>query len=150
MKSWSKHWKSSKQARKQRKYRFNAPLHVARRLLGAHLSNELVKKHNTRSMSVVKGDKVKVAVGDYKGHVGKVDDVNIKMNYIIISGMTAQKKDGNTVAIKINPSNVIITELNLSDKKRSQILERKGSKSTVKKSVVKEPSTKKQSKKNKE
>ena len=41
-KIFSKHWKSSKQPRKQRKYRAKAPLHIKRKLLNVNLSKELM------------------------------------------------------------------------------------------------------------
>ena len=127
MKSWSKFWKSSKKTRKQRKYRYNAPLHAKRKFVGSHLSNELRKKYNRRSIPIIKGDKVKVLRGQFKGHNGKVELVNVKESKIIVSGMEIQKKDGNKVQLMINPSNVIIEDLNLEDKKRNIILDRKKS-----------------------
>ena len=47
---------------------------------------------------------------------------------LIISGIDVQKKDGNKTRYPINPSNVMITELKLEDKKRSEILKRNASK----------------------
>ncbi|MCW1309534.1 MAG: 60S ribosomal protein L26, partial [Candidatus Nanoarchaeia archaeon] len=38
MKYWSKKWKSSKKPSKQRKYRYNAPLHIRRKFLSVNLS----------------------------------------------------------------------------------------------------------------
>lgn len=125
MKKWSKNWVSSKKPRKQRKYRYNAPLHVKRKFLGAHLSKELGQKYNKRSITLVEGDKVKIARGQFSGHIGKVDRVDTKKTRVIISGIEIQKKDGSKTIYPIHPSNVIITELNLEDKKRAQILERK-------------------------
>ena len=119
MKAWSNFWKSSKKTRKQRKYRFNAPLHIKRKFVGSHLSAELRKKYNRRSIPVIKGDKVKVLRGQFKGHSGKVESVDTKKSKIIVSGMEIQKKDGNKVQLMIHPSNVVIEDLNLEDKKKS-------------------------------
>jgi len=49
---FSAHWKSSKQTRKQRKYRANAPIHVQRKLLSANLSKELRKKYEKRDFPI--------------------------------------------------------------------------------------------------
>lgn len=125
MKAWSKSWKSSKKARKQRKYRFNAPLHIKRKFVSSHLSKELRQKYNRRNVTVNKGDKVKVVRGQFKGHVGKVEEMNIKNSKIFISGIEIQKRDGSKTRYPIHPSNVIITELNLDDKKRNMRLDKK-------------------------
>ena len=125
MKAWSKVWKSSKKIRKQRKYRYNAPLHVRRKFATSHLSKELRKKYNKRNITVIEGDKVKVVRGQFKGHSAKVQEVDIKKSKILLPGMEIQKKDGNKVQLRIDPSNVIIEELNLEDKKRNEILNRK-------------------------
>ena len=71
-------WKGSKQPRKQRKYRNNAPSHIKNKFLSAHLSKELRKKHNTRNITLKKGDKVKIARGQFKGKTGAVDRINLK------------------------------------------------------------------------
>jgi large subunit ribosomal protein L24 len=125
MKSWSKSWKSSKKPRKQRKYRLNAPLHIRKRFLAAHLSSELRKKRNRRSMAVVVGDKVKILRGQFKGTAAKVEEVDTKASKLYIAGIEMSKKDGSKTRYPVEPSNVIITELNLDDKKRNQILARK-------------------------
>ena len=57
---FSKKWKSSKQPRKQRKYRAEAPLHVKHKLVSANLSKELRKKYGRRSFPLRKGDTVLV------------------------------------------------------------------------------------------
>ena len=125
MKEFSRHWISSKQPRKQRKYRYNAPLHILRKLMSAHLSRELKKKYNIRSMPLRKGDKVKIARGQFKKKTGKVEKVWTKRRKIQIENIHLIKKDGSKIPYLIEPSNVIITELVLEDKKRKQIIERR-------------------------
>jgi len=125
MKIWSKSWKSSKKVKKQRKYRYTAPLHIKSKFASSHLSKELRQKHNKRSIVVIKGDKVNVARGQFRKHVGKVEEVDVKNCKIFVSGIEMMKKDGSKTRYPINPSNVIITELNLEDKKRVEILNRK-------------------------
>ena len=41
---------------------------------------------------------------------------------MVITGIEATKKDGNKVAVMINPSNLVVEELNLEDKKRNEKL----------------------------
>lgn len=122
---FSTSWKSSKQPRKQRKYRAKAPLHIKQKLMGAHLSAELRKKHSKRAVSIRKDDKVKVMRGQFKGHVGKVDRVDMKRERVYVRGVEISKKDGTKAFLPVHPSNLMITELNLSDKKRADALKRK-------------------------
>lgn len=123
--AFSNNWKSSRRPAKQRKYLFNAPFHQSRKYLSAHLSKDLKKKHGKRSMPVAKGDRVKVIRGQFKGRENKVDRVDIKESRLYITGIDRAKKDGSKSQIPVRPSNVIITELNLEDKKRKAALERK-------------------------
>lgn len=117
-KKFSTHWKSSTQPRKQRKYRYNAPLHVRQKLVHVHLSSELRKKHGTRAAQVRKGDKVKVMRGKFKRQEGKVERVNLKRERVFISGLEYTKKNGSKVPVSFHPSNLLITVLELSDKRR--------------------------------
>ncbi len=125
MKQFSKSWKSSKKPRKQRKYLYNAPLHIRKNFLSANLSKELRKKYSIRSLSLRKGDKVKVMRGQFKKHNGSIVDVDRKNIKVYIDGCQVVKKDGTKVNVPIHPSNLQIIELNLDDKKRRRILERK-------------------------
>lgn len=123
-KKFSTSWKSSKQPRKQRKYRYNAPLHIKQKFLRSQLSKDLRKKHGVRNFRVRKGDKVKVTVGQFKKHEGKVDRVNIKNSKVYIEGVEVVKKDGTKTTRPFNPSNLMITEINLDDKFRRKKIER--------------------------
>lgn len=125
MKSFSKSWISSTKPRKQRKYRFNAPLHKKRKFLSARLSKDLTKKHNTRNIPLRKGDRVKIVRGNYKGTLGKIDRINLKRERIFVEGTERTKRDGTKSLYPIHPSNVIIYDLVLDDKMRKQMLERK-------------------------
>jgi large subunit ribosomal protein L24 len=110
---------------KQRKFRYIAPLHIRGRFLNAHLSNAIRKKHNKRTMRVRKKDKVKVMKGQFKGKSGKVEDVDTTNFKVYIEGIEIQKKDGTKVKYPIAIPNIMITELNLDDRKRQALLKRK-------------------------
>lgn len=128
---FSTHWKESKQPRKQRKYLANAPLSIKRKLLSVNLSKELRKKVGKRNAVVRKGDTVKVMRGKFKLKTGKIMEVNVKKSKVIIEGITVKKQDGSKANIKMRPSNLQIIELNLDDKKRMKIENKKiGSKET--------------------
>ncbi|MBS3166128.1 50S ribosomal protein L24 [Candidatus Woesearchaeota archaeon] len=143
-KKFSASWKSSTQPRKQRKYRFNAPLHHKQKLLHAHLSPVLRKKYVMRNIQIRKNDKVKILRGQFKGKEGKVEQVFLKKGHIHVTGAEIIKRDGGKVYTHIDPSNVIILELELSDKIRKQKLE---SKTTQPKTSGKAPAEKKEKQK---
>lgn len=118
MKDFSKKWRASKKPSKQRKYVYNAPLHLRRKLMAAHLSKELREKYKLRSLPVRKGDKVKVMRGQFKGVIGSVERVDLKNYRVYLDNVWIRKKDGSKVKYPIHPSNLMIVELNLSDKRR--------------------------------
>lgn len=124
-KKFSKKWKSSKQPRKQRKYRAKAPLHLRHKLMAAHLSKELRTKYKKRAIPVRKGDKVKVFRGQYRGTIGEIEKVDMKKYKIYVKGVEKKKKEGQKIQYPINPSNVLILTLKLDDKRRAKALERK-------------------------
>ncbi|MBI2559435.1 50S ribosomal protein L24 [Candidatus Woesearchaeota archaeon] len=125
MKRFSTEWKSSRKPRKQRKYRLGAPLHIKQKLVHSHLSKELRKKYGRRSVGLRKGDRVKVMRGKFRKHEGKVESINIGKTSVLVSGAEITKKDGNKKLLGLHPSNLMITEMNIDDKLRQKILERK-------------------------
>ena len=127
-KKFSKKWISSKQPRKQRKYRYNAPLHVRQKLISAHLSKKLREELGIRSIPVRKGDRVKIMRGQFKGKEGNVTKVDLKKLKIYIDVAKRKKVSGQEVQVPIDPSNVMIIELNKEDKKRLKRIRGKGEK----------------------
>jgi large subunit ribosomal protein L24 len=125
---FSQAWKTSKRPSKQIKFRANAPIHIKRKFLGARLSEELTKKHNARTFPVRKGDKVKIVRGQFSGKLGKIDHVDAKKERIFVEGTERIKRDGTKSLYPIHPSNVVIQDLVLDDKKRKAALERRGKK----------------------
>ncbi|MFH1608122.1 MAG: 50S ribosomal protein L24 [archaeon] len=117
-KEFSTKWKASKQPRKQRKYRANAPLHIKKKFVSVNLSKELRKKHERRNIVVRKGDVVKIMKGKFKKKQGKVLIVNLKKFKVAVEGIQVKKRDGSQVNVLMQPSNLQIIELNLEDKRR--------------------------------
>ena len=114
----------SKQPRKQRKARYNAPLHIRQKFMGARLSADLSKEYGTRSAAVIKGDSVKVMRGDFKGTEGKVQTVSLQDSTITVDGVISTKVDGTEVPRPIYPSNVMITKLELKDGRRASSIKK--------------------------
>ena len=82
-------------------------------------------------MPIVKGDKVKVLRGNYKGKEGKVVEVYRKKWFIHVEGVTREKVNGSSAKVGIDASKVEITDLKL-NKDRKAILERKSQSKTQK------------------
>lgn len=118
MAEFSKGWKSSKKPGRQRKYLFNAPHHIRNKFMAAKLSKDLAKKQGIRKAAVRKGDKVKIVRGQFRGKSGRVNRTSIIRTKLFIDGIERTKIDGSKAFYPIHPSNVIITELNLDDKRR--------------------------------
>jgi len=110
----------------QRKAFYNAPLHLRHKLVSAHLSRELRDKLGIRSLPVVVGDRVMIMKGDHKGKTGKVVEVDLKGLWVKVEGITRKKADGTEVLVKFRPWNLLILDLNLKDKWRRRIIERRG------------------------
>jgi len=114
----------SKQPRKQRKARYAAPLHIRQKFMGARLSEALTKEYGTRSAAVITGDTVKVMRGDFKGTEGKVQSVSLMDGTIAVDGVISTKVDGTEVPRLINPSNVMITKLEMKDGRRASSIKK--------------------------
>lgn len=123
-KEWSSKWVSSKQPRKQRKFAYNAPLHVRQKFVSAHLSEILRRRFGKRSLSLRKGDEVKVMRGKDKGFKGKVDRIDLKNSKVYIEGLNVKKVDGSEVLKAMVPSNLLIVEPKMDDKRRQAVVER--------------------------
>jgi large subunit ribosomal protein L24 len=95
-------------------------------MLAAHLSKELREKYKRRSLPVRVGDEVEIMRGEFKGKHGKIVRVNLKKYKVYVEGVTRKTSTGTEKLVPIHPSNLRIINLNLSDKWRVKILERKG------------------------
>jgi len=116
--------KSSKK-RKQRKYHYNAPLHVKGRQLSSHLSGDLRTKYNKRCVRLRKGDTVRVMRGGLKGLTGKVSEVHMNKMMVAVEKAALTKADGKSIPKLIHPSNLEVVKLDLTDPKRREKLKTK-------------------------
>jgi len=110
---------------KQRKMLYQAPLHIRYKHFSAPLSTELRASHIVNALPVRSGDTVRIMRGDRSGFEGKVTRIDRKKYRVFIEGLTREKVDGTTIFVPVHPSKVMITRLNLDDKWRKKILERK-------------------------
>jgi len=117
----------TKQPKKQRKRLYQAPLHLRNKRMTAPLSKSLREKYGIKRLPVHKGDKVSVfrAKSEDQEIKGKVIRTLPQKYSIHVEGHSKEKADGTIVSFPIRPSNVVITGLNLKDKKRREIIRRR-------------------------
>jgi large subunit ribosomal protein L24 len=120
----------SSKARTQRKAQANATAHVKRKMLSAHLSDDLRQKYGKRTARVCKGDTVVVVRGnaDIKNIEGKVINVYTKTGRVAVEGVTIKQADGTEAERPIHASNLVITKLNTEDAWRMDSLSKKEAK----------------------
>ncbi|MDE1871291.1 MAG: 50S ribosomal protein L24 [Candidatus Micrarchaeota archaeon] len=111
----------SSKPKRQRFFRFNAPLHVRQHFLHSHIDKQLRKRLSIKrsAVQISKGDTVKVMAGKNKGKSGKVIRVNLRTGKVSIDTFTKKNAKGKEFNIPISASSVYITELNLNDKVRA-------------------------------
>jgi len=112
----------SKKPGKQHKKLYNLPMHKRRKQVSATFSKALKKRHGKRNVPVKKGDKVKVMRGKHRGKTGKVVEIDLKKCTVGIEKLMIKKPDGSEKPAMISASNIQITDLDLSDKKRENAL----------------------------
>ena len=125
----------TKQPRKQRLARYNAPLHRRRVEMSAPIDNALRLKQEAnnvfypRSMPVRVGDTViivrgegRVKSGEQKGH--KISKIDRRKRKLYLENHTYFKSDGTELQRPIDPSNVVIINPDWTDLKRRKILDR--------------------------
>ena len=110
------------QPRKQHKMLHEAPSHVRSKLFSAPLSPTLKDAHKVSSVPVRTGDTVRIMRGDKKGTEGKVTRVDRSKYRLFVEGITREKVDGTAIQVPIHPSKVMITNLNLDDRRRRESL----------------------------
>jgi large subunit ribosomal protein L24 len=123
-KEWSNKWISSRQPRKQRKFRYNAPMHVRQKFVSAHLSEILRRRFGKRSLPLRKGDEVKIMRGSKGGFKGKIERIDLKTSKVYVEGLNVKKVDGSEVLKAVEPSNLLIVEPKMDDKRRQALVER--------------------------
>ena len=112
----------STQPRKERKTLYNLPVHLRRARIAAHLDGPLHDKYGKRSTTVRKGDTVRIMRGEFAGTSGKILEVNTRTGKVTVDGVTVSKAKATQVARPLDPSNLVITKLDLTDPKRREAL----------------------------
>jgi|GEM_PF-123731 len=129
--------------RKQRRRLAEAPKHKKHKLLSATLSKELRQRFQRRSLPLRKGDKVKVLMGGFKGAEGEVIRIDVDALKVYVDKATIKKRDGSETLRAMQPSNLMITDVDIRDKARQHVLARKVGKEVIDKEVKREEAERK-------
>ncbi|HYB45412.1 MAG TPA: 50S ribosomal protein L24 [Nitrososphaerales archaeon] len=92
----------------------------------SRLSDELREKYGRKSLRPKTGDSVRIVRGEFLGVEGKVTKVFSKDGRLNVEGVSREKMKGGTASVPIESSNVVLTALNLDDKRRKAKLEEQG------------------------
>ncbi|MAG60641.1 50S ribosomal protein L24 [archaeon] len=117
---------TSSQGRKQRLALSKAKLHVRQNLMHSPLSKTLRSKYGRRAIQLRKGDTVRVMRGQFRKHEGKVERIDLKRGKAYVAGVELRKQDASMTPYPVNPSNLRIELVDLSDAKRKLVLARTG------------------------
>lgn len=128
---------------KQRKMLFQAHAHLRYKQFSAPLSPEMRASQKAGSLPVRIGDTVRVTRGDNKGFEGKITRVDRRKYRVYVEGLTREKVDGTAIFVPVHPSKVMITNLNLDDKWRKKIIQRRREAQEKLTRVAEEPKKKK-------
>ncbi|PIN85803.1 MAG: 50S ribosomal protein L24 [Candidatus Diapherotrites archaeon CG11_big_fil_rev_8_21_14_0_20_37_9] len=111
---------TSSKPKKQRKSHYTKALHKVQAQFGGHLSRELRKQTGKRSLTIRKGDTVKVMRGgkDFVGKSGKVTAVRRAKLQVLVEGIIRKRTDGTERQIPFRPSNLMITAIEEKDSRR--------------------------------
>ncbi len=110
--------KKSYKPKKMRKRNFTAPKHKKSKMLSSHLSEKLSTELKCRSLAVRKNDIVKLIRGEFKGKEGKILRVDLEGHKIFVEKVIRKKSNGEEFEVAIDPSKVILVDLDKSDKRR--------------------------------
>ena len=110
----------SKKPRKQHKALANAHYHKKNKALKAPLDPAKYSESKFKRITLRTGDTVKVLRGSRQGHEGKIANVDLKKGKVSIEKALLQKADNKEVALWFDPSNLVVTKVDLSDPVRRE------------------------------
>ncbi len=97
---------------------------MRKKFLHVSLSKELRKKYGKRSITIKKGDTVKIMKGKFRKKQGKITQVDMKRLRVYAEGIQIKKQDGSKANVPLRIPNLQIVELNL-ETRRGKISEKK-------------------------
>lgn len=105
-----------------RKKFYGAKLHEKKNMMHVHISKELKAKLNTakRALLITKGDSVKVMRGGSRGRTAKVARLNYNKLAVYLEGISHKNARGTEVLVRFQPSNLMLTDLNMNEARKKE------------------------------
>ena len=97
---------------------YTEPLHMRRERVSSHLNKELRKQLGCRSLSLRTNDVIKVLRGKFKGKTGKITSVDYTKKRVKVEKVLRKKADGTEIQVPLEPSNLLLIEVDKSDGRR--------------------------------
>ncbi|KAM0680614.1 60S ribosomal protein L26A [Glugoides intestinalis] len=126
----------SQSRRKMRKAHFTASESQVRIMMSSRLSKELRELYGFKSFPVHSGDLIVVTTGKFKKREGKVLSVSRKTRKVTVEGCSSIKASGGTILYPIDPSNLIIKNLELDDDRVKSLESKKAKYEIAKKNAI--------------
>merc|ERR1711911_197549 len=114
---------STKRSR-SRKAHWNSGTKERRKIMSAKLSKEMRAKYGIKTMPICRGDEIIMMNGTHVDKEARVTSVYRKRFIIQTDKITLKNSHGKDVPISIQPSNVMITNLHMTNS-RMKCIERK-------------------------
>lgn len=111
----------SQSRRKMRKAHFTADRNTVRVMMSSRLSKSLRSAYGFKAFPVHTGDLVTVTTGKFKGKEGKVLSVSRTTRKVTVEGCSNLKASGGSVFYPIDPSNLIINSLELTESRSKSL-----------------------------
>jgi len=89
----------------------------------ATLAEDLREEYGQRSVRINEGDTVEVMRGDFAGEENSVVNVDLREVVVHVEDVTLETADGEELPRPLEPSNLRVTDLDLSDDRRRERLE---------------------------
>jgi large subunit ribosomal protein L26e len=121
----------SSSRRKNRKRYFQSHSNFRRTMMSSPLSKNLQLKYNVKSLPIRKDDEVKIIRGNMKGKIGKVIQCHRKNFSIYIEDITCFKTGKSLSYVPISSSNVVITNLTLTNERKLSFLKKEETKNNI-------------------
>lgn len=115
---------SSKSPRKQRRFVRNSGQNVHRKMLRCRLDDSLREEYGLRSISVKKGDLVRIMRGQFRDTEGKVLGVDYSTIRLLVDGASTTKSDGKEARVPLHPSILMLVKLEMNDERKKRIQSR--------------------------
>ncbi len=108
----------SKKPNKSRKEQYTLPKHKASKSVKGHLNEKLRKEISKRSISLRKGDTVKIVRGEFVGKEAKITQINRSGRKLYLEKIVKKKSNGQEWQVPIDASKIIVIDVEKTDRKR--------------------------------